>query len=302
MKITKRKVSIAVVIVMFIAIIINTFIKNGVTNIKEMYTNTSALENVYYVTQTLSCVFVIVGVLIAVWQYVLSSRSEISRYNNEKIERAINLAEYYREHVLTGYAFLKNVFEEAEVKDIILKIRINDIKEFNKTELTNLLAESDVNAIKEKINSKEFVNIILKIINERGYCFKNGIVKEILIKREEDGNYDLTESEVKAVKITFLNEIVNETLNCMEYMAMSFTHNIADETVVFSSLGPTYLEIVHLLYYNIAVNNEGHKRLFLNVSELFTIWRDRTNKVKKDMSEVNRRSVSIGNKAEKRID
>ena len=82
----------------------------------------------------------------------------------------------------------------------------------------------------------------------------------------------------------FMGNIVTESLNNLEFFAMHFSHGTADESVVYQSLHQTYLMMVYVLYYNIAVLNELEgSKYYTNVIELYKKWdqRDQEEKQKK---------------------
>ena len=84
------------------------------------------------------------------------------------------------------------------------------------------------------------------------------------------------------ILMKFMGNIVTEILNNLEFFAMHFSHEIADESVVYQSLHQTYLEIVYALYYNIAIKNEFREsKYFTNIIELYEKWNT------KDKSEMN---------------
>ena len=71
------------------------------------------------------------------------------------------------------------------------------------------------------------------------------------------------------ISSAFMNSIVTNMLNDMEYFAMHFSHETADDTVVYQSLHQTYLEIVHTVYYCIAnVNKQGQSQYYTNLTVL----------------------------------
>lgn len=57
------------------------------------------------------------------------------------------------------------------------------------------------------------------------------------------------------------SSIITDTLNSLEYFAMNFVHEIADESVGFESLAPSYIKFVQLLYCEIAKLNEIGRKI-----------------------------------------
>lgn len=255
------------------------------------------LEKVYYLSQIVASCFVAIGALIAVWQYYLSSKAEINRYNNEKVQKAIDMAEYYKDAILTKYTLLKDVFEGTKLKNIICKVKICDMKEFDQYELKDLFDEDTIEDIKNKLSSEDCADIILESIQKRGFKDTNIIIDEVLKKREQNKAYKLSKDEIKEIKVVYTNKVINETLNRLEFFSMNFTHGTADESVVFASLSPTFLEIVQLLYYNIAINNNERAHFFSNVIRLFNIWKDKTEEKNKRIVATSRSVFPFGETA-----
>ncbi len=59
----------------------------------------SYIETLYYTTQIISSIFVISGVVIAVWQYYLTSKSTKTEIEIQQVQRAIDLSEYYKDNI-----------------------------------------------------------------------------------------------------------------------------------------------------------------------------------------------------------
>lgn len=80
--------------------------------------------------------------------------------------------------------------------------------------------------------------------------------------------------EINKIIETYMNKVVSELLNNLEYFSMYFTHNTADDLVVFQSLHQSYIEIVETMYYNIAHQNEKpESRYYTNVTSLYLKWK-----------------------------
>lgn len=59
-----------------------------------------SVENIYYFSQIVSAIFVISGVVIAGWQYYLTSRAELSKLQLDKVQKSIDLARFYKDNIL----------------------------------------------------------------------------------------------------------------------------------------------------------------------------------------------------------
>ena len=262
------------------------FLVNGVKSVNEAFTNEGALEKVYYIVQIIVGITMVIGALVAVWQYVLTARSERLKIDNDRVEKAVKLSEYYKDYVLNRIVVLRYVFEESGIKSILDNIKPSDMIEFDVLELKEVLSKVEIDKIQKIINSKKLIKAIEKAneIYELGFCLPE-FTKEL---EEGDSNFSRISNKL-------MSRVVNDLLNNMEYFAMHFTHKVADESVVYQSLHQTYVEVVQLSYYNIAINNKADgKQYYTNVIELYRIWynKQQANRLK---TTKNGRIVSKGN-------
>ncbi len=237
---------------------------NGIGSVKMFFTETKALENIYYVINIFAGIVMIVSIVVAVWQYILSSHAEKAKMDNERIQRAIDLSEYYKDNILNRFGVMKYMFQQLGIEDILKGIAPERMKEFNKLELEEVLSKAKQETIKTALGSKEVVDAIMDA--EKIYGIKFDLDQYI---ENDEGEAKVKPFFPQAV----MSNVVNSLLNNMEYFAMNFAHETADESVVYQSLHQTYLEAVQLLYYNIAINNSTDgKQLFTNVVDLYKTW------------------------------
>ena len=259
------------------------------------------LEDIYYITQILGIIFVAIGSYIAINQYIKTSKNEIDKFNNERIKKSIELAEYYKDNILGNMTIISEIYGATGILDIIKKTKGSHMENFDKHELAELLSTEDLNNIKKITDSDEYY-FIIDIC-----CYMKGI-NLINYQKDIDHIFDLELDENLKNKINklnrgkthhiFMNNIVMETLNNLEFFSMNFNYNIADESVVYQSLHKTFLEVVYLLYYNIAVNNEpGDKKLFTNIIELYNLWQKKSEETKNEELNSLRRSTQKGLRA-----
>lgn len=266
-----------------------------ISNITELYLHKEALEKIYYVIQILVGVAAILGAIIGVWQYVLTARCERAKMKNDRVEKAINLSEYYKNNILANVAALRFVFEQSGITEILSKIRVDDMKNFDSDELNDLLSSSDIKKLGQIMKSEKMAKCI--VITEKVFGVELGVDKCVNITKAENGQQKV-EMDTIGLSRMFMSQIVNKLLNNMEYFAMSFTHKVADESVVFQSLHQTYLEAVQLLYYDISKNNRADGRQFYtNVVDLYKIWYNKSKKNRENVIKDGRK-ISKGTSAE----
>lgn len=292
---SKKKITILAVLLVF-----GYFIYRGVEifnirNVKELFLHETALEQIYFVIQIIVGISVVLGAVIGVWQYVLTSKSERAKMKNDRVEKAINLSEYYKDNILTEVAALRFVFRESGIKEILLKIKSNDMKNFDSNELCELLSDADIKKLTEIMHSDKMAKCIL--VADRVFGYELGIDRCVDVIEGENGEKEVLLNTEEVLR-KFMSQIVNKLLNNMEYFSMNFTHKVADESVVFQSLHQTYLEAVQLLYYDISRNNRADgMQFYTNIVELYKIW---YNKNKRNCENVVKggRKISKGSTAD----
>ena len=161
-KITWKKAVISIVSLLVILVMYKTAVFNGVSSINDIFINKDALEKMYYLSQIITSVFVSVGVLVAGWQYVLSSKSEILKNRNEKVQKAIDLSEYYKDNILDKYCILFYVFTRCNMIKIIEEVKIENMNNFDIHELQDNFSKSQLDRLAEIINSDQFARIVVE--------------------------------------------------------------------------------------------------------------------------------------------
>lgn len=269
--------------------------KNGVRSISDLFIQNGPLENTYYISQILCSIVIAVGGIVGVWQYTLAKRIEKNQHHNNRIQKAIDMAEFYKNNVLCNMTFIYNVYAEMDILKILNGISIEKMNNFDTNELQEVLNPNQLNDIKNKLESRDFIKIIPELADI--YAKKGDYKEEVYIK---EGNQIVKTIKVNSAKVIeeFMNNTVNDTLNNLEYFAMHFVYETADEEVIYQSIHQTYLDVVKWLYYNIAINNEtGEKKYFTNVIELFNKWKKIANEQKRQESQASRQSIIKGNGA-----
>ena len=127
-----------------------------------MHIDNSNLEQLYYASQIITAIFVSIGVLIAGWQYVITAKAEMSAVAINQIQKAIDLAAFYKENVLKPYNAVLYVFEQSKILEIVSGIKTSEMKNFDKYELDELMTSEQQNKLKDIQNSDEFAKIVLR--------------------------------------------------------------------------------------------------------------------------------------------
>ena len=278
----KKKGPVLIILLFFIYVIYNGFLLNGVDSFQKIFTNEIALQNVNNLIQIIVGVSVVLGAVIAIWQYVLTARCERAKIKNDRIQKAIDLAEYYKDNILSELAALRFVFDNTGISKILLNIKPSQMQDFDNVELQECLDNNSISKIKDLMGSEEMAKTI--VVADRIYGLNLKIEKYIRMKKEKEGETKL-EIDADAIHRRFMSLIVNKMLNNMEYFAMNFSHGVADESVVYQSLHQTYIEAVQLLYYNIAINNKPDgMQFYTNAVSLYKKWYEKNRDKRKQVA------------------
>lgn len=291
-----KKILILILGIAVLIIIGASFKLNGTDSIKNLFTLKKGLENTYYLSQILCSFIVIIGGIVAVGQYVLAKDIERKKFHNARVQKAIDLSEYYKDNILCNMTFIYAVYEELNILDILDSVKIEDMKEFDTAELNRIFKSDQIKNMADKLKSVDLIKTVQKL-SEIYATENNRFGKEILVF-EEDGVRRVQGVNISRIYEEFINNTVMETLNNLEYFALHFVYGTADKYVVYQSLHVTYLDIVRLLYYNIAKNNNtGEQKLFTNVIELFNIWKQMAEEQKQAEVQASRNSIIKGKSA-----
>lgn len=301
-----KKISIVTILGIILYVLKRAISLNGIVNIEQLYTNSMALENLNNLMQIIAGFFVIAGTLIAVWQYVLSSRDskrlkqreyelhekEIFEMEKDRVQKAIDLAGYFKDYIIRDVSVLMQIYTKTDIKEILEKVDFDQISHFDRYEMERVISAADRNRIKEVRRDPKILGILVQASDITGLWKE---CTEAVNIEEKDGEV------VKSVKISssallyHFQILLRDLLNNLEYFAMNFTHNTADETVIYQSLHKVYAETVHWLYYDISVNNNpGEAKLYTNVIELYNIWSAKAKKQKEDETAAARENISKG--------
>ena len=291
---SNKKVTVFLVLSILVYIIYRGLNVFEIKNLNELYLHRTALENINHILQIVASVVMIIGVVIAVWQYVLTARCERIKISNERVEKAVQLSEYYKNNILSNVSALRYVFKESGVADSLGKIKPADMVNFDSVELNDKLSPADIKELVQIMKSEKMAEIILYV--DQVYNLNLDVVKYIDVSDEKEGEKKISVNK-EGVLRQFMSQIVNDLLNNMEYFAMNFTHKVADESVVYQSLHQTYIEAVQLLYYDISKNNKPDGRQFYtNVVELYKTWYNKSRE-KREVVARGGRSISKGSSA-----
>lgn len=229
------------------------------------------LKTIEIISHIIESIFVIAGVVIAVWQYYISTRSLIQNSERARVDKAIQLSKYYKDHILKLAKPVAYVFENTKIAKILGEISTDSFKDFDKKESDKIFTKEQNAALKSVISDKDFAEVVMSAV--RVFSLNNILNSSIIGVDEETHTFKINPEQIAN---SFMDLIVMEILNDLEYFAMNFTHELADDTAVYSSLHQTYIEIMQLLYHQIAeMNNAVGERYYTNAIELYKRWKEK---------------------------
>lgn len=122
-KITKRMVITFCIIVIPVILMICSGIFR-----KQLSSKMEWLEVTYYVSQIISVIILTASAAVAVWQYYIVSKDSVREIRVIQVQKAIDLAMYYKDNILNKYQAVWYVFENTGIKEILDKIKPSDFK------------------------------------------------------------------------------------------------------------------------------------------------------------------------------
>lgn len=235
-----------------------------------------SLNDLGLLIQIITNIFLIVGGIIAVWQYLSSKHNETYHYNKDQIHLAIEIAEYYKENVIWYSRDLKNIVGNIGLFDVSEDIKLEDIQYFDVAEIKEVYTKKQLKKIKE---TRAKYNID-KYVEEQSISYRAMTQKEAASRLNDNLVIDshTSESEQKTREVgNQYTELMFKISNNLEVFSMYFVHGVADESVIYQPLHMSFLEIVRLLYYDISyANRSGAMKFYINTIKLFNIWKDKS--------------------------
>lgn len=229
--------------------------------------------------------------LVAIQTYLLR---KTYRYNcdwQEK-EKAIELSAYYKDEILPSVEYIGFFLRETGIMECLRGINQNNIDSFNQNELYRLTSrdiESQIDSKRENIQDlqklinlrRDYNQITQKPLHAINPQHIAAYAAEVRQEKNSDGSAVVVPDSIKNALLSDLwfefDIVVSNTLNSLEYFSMNFITGVADDSVVFQSLHQTFIVLVQMLYYYIAMQNTNEKDIYYtNIIGLYKRW------VKKD--------------------
>lgn len=238
--------------------------------------SSSRLEAIASMSQVVTNAFVVFGVIVALWQYIIYSRRELEQKDKElydvdkaKVQKAIDLAYFFKNEVINKFTKIYYIYDECGIVKILDEIDKNKQIKFEYNELKSLLSKEQLKILKEINGTEKFK----KALTDH---YKNLDPSNIATCFLGSDNKAVKFIPALSVLSSQFNSLLNDVLNNLEYFSMHFIHNTADESVIYQSVHNSYITIVRCFYYDICMNNDGsaEEKLYTKTIELFNQWNE----------------------------
>lgn len=188
----------------------------------------------------LICNIVMAGcTIISLYTIKIAYKEYVHNRSKESAEKAIQMAAYFMDNILTDLSIVNEIFNEEKITQIIGKRMFYDLVEFDREEMTKLYDKKDIDKLKAKMKS-------LKI--------------------------KLSKGEVNSVEIP-VESFLAKTLNKLEYMCMNLSSGLADDEYIYNSLHQVFINSMQLCYYFIASRNISNKdKYYTNIISVYNKW------------------------------
>lgn len=264
--------------------------------------NVITVTDIGLYVQITTNIFVIISVVFVGYQAYMYKTDYKTKNDKMEVEKAIQLAEFYANHIIERVPHIIGVYKQIGIEDIIVEIDSTKMIEFDKEELDTLIPEKKQKEIKEKLADIKVEYIISgrgrqKV--DQGNYYEDSI--DNLARMKEINGFKKDNPELYKFCVRILNSEFNlmktDILNKLEFFSMYFNSEVADEGTVYQSLHQTFLKAVKLFYYEIAVrNNKGCDKYYTNIIQLYNTWNRVYTETNRTEINVNRKQVKKGKK------
>lgn len=258
-----------------------------------------SLDRIIRSAEAISFLFIAISSVVGVWQYYISCRNAHINNEADKIQKSIELIGYYKDNILNKINAINYIYDKSGITNILNNIDKSKMMIFDEPELKILLVESKINDLKSIENNEKFLTAVI-MANEIYNLKLPGDLPNNLSENSTTNSKAKKDIMMNLFKMkqAFMANFITDTLNNLEFFAMYFTHNIADESVIYQSAHQTYLKITELLYYNISKSNTGHcPKYYTNLIELYNIWKKRQTQCNESIIENQRNNIKKGSNA-----
>lgn len=212
-------------------------------------------------------------------------------YKHQKLrakkDASCTLASFYANDILLRLGPVNHVMTRSGIAERIKQsFPLDKISAFTMDEAETITADG-AESLSPLISDLESIDprIIYgtKILHATTIEERHELATEYVSKTTDPDSGETSSSLAHADLLSFeFRRDVIRLLNNLEWFAMNFRYNLADEKILYQSLHQTYLSNVWSLYLYICLNNQpGAAKYFTNTIWLFNLWNARLRKLEK---------------------
>lgn len=235
----------------------------------------------------------IISAIVALISYLRSRKKQ-------RIERAMELAEYYRTEILEKFSFFTSVIQTCDYGKKVLKyLEDQSIEKFSCDEMEEIIKKEIDRGKFENVEAfiKDLNDSLISVSYEELMKAKTISLSEIStiqefkllsdVETHKDGKQQDSSDSKKSQSKEFAKVLLQKEFECqiitilnsLEWFAMNFTTKLADCDSVYQSLHQTYLLTVRYLYFFISGKNKSFsEKYYTHLIELYNMWKEKNNK------------------------
>jgi hypothetical protein len=224
-----------------------------------------------------------------IFQYINNNR-------RHKYEKAIEYANIYANEVLPQMGYIYELYDSANVEDILHKVRNAKLSDFDYTEYDAILTANEKrnfeNAFRN-LDLNKYVQAHEKHFqNPYPYCITSLDLENIPEYIEPAKNVEKMLIQMYSFEYDKLCEHI---LNTLETIAMGYILKVANEKVVYCSLHQSFIKTAEILYLKIAPKNiKPEDKLYSYIARLYREWKTRSEDSKTQKAKLSEKLGFLG--------
>ena len=230
------------------------------------------VADINFIAQLATTLSFVAAVILGLMGWRIAKKEYLDTRDRKKVENALELARFYVEVLLPESTLVKTVLVSIDSNGEYYNAidgyaKTNTLQHFSLSELNLIFpTPTRLDAIKQMMTELSGTTIIDAKIRCCTNSEELGKLVELDAKLKCDSK---TTTSLHQEFRLYLQNLANK----LEWFAMNFNHNVADERKVYPSLHQTFFDLVHRLYYYISVKNVSEfDRLYSNIRELYVLW------------------------------
>lgn len=181
-------------------------------------------EKIYYISQIISGLFVVGGLVVSILQYTASNIANTVLRNQERKIRAAEMANNFQKDLIPLMRIISTAYTDSGLSTTILtKVNNAELVMFNKQEILSIISEEEKQEMLLKLHSAYLARNYVPTKIEKDSATGKTLSVEYSEKDREEASHTIRNTLTKLA-------------NSLEYFSMYFNSGIADENTVYQSL------------------------------------------------------------------